>query len=157
MPSGIPSAPYPHRTPASETRRTPFRARPQTFRVDRLLVRDVSPTESALLKERARRLVDPRAQHRLASSIDHLLARARHSPRGLVEAPHVAISARQVMRNRPLFERIAELLRRPTPPLDEGIAMTSLLLHDGRSALYATDDPRDLRAALRGTIGALER
>jgi hypothetical protein len=94
---------------------------------------------------------------RLADSIDRLIALAARNPRRRVGPARVPFSGRPVGENRSTFERIAGRLRGSEPPTVQGIAMTSVLLRDNRSALYANDGGDALSVALDEIVTALER
>ena len=157
MPSGIASLPYSQRDQEPEAPlHLQLRARFASQRLDRLMARGTSPEESPLLAARARQLVDADARDRLAASVERLVALANENPHALVGPARAPFGAKRVLSNRLLFGRIAEILRQSRPPAVRGIAMTSVLLRDNASALYANDSPGDLREVLNGIADALE-
>jgi hypothetical protein len=157
VPSGIASVPHSERDQEPEApRRLLFRARFQSIRLDRLLAGGTSPDDSPRLKDRARLLTDIEARQRLAASIDGLVVVAASNQRGFVGPARAPLNPRRVIHNRAYLDRIAENLRRSHPPAVRGIAMTSNLLRDNRSPLYANDSPENLGRALAAIVAALE-
>jgi hypothetical protein len=157
MPSGIASLPYAQREQEPEAPlRLLARARFTTLRLDRRLARGASPDESPMLACRAGQLVDATARHTLAASIERLLALATDHPGRIVGPARVRFPTHHVLSNRALFDRLAELLRRPRPPIARGVAMTSVLLRDDASALYTNERPERLKEVLEAIVDLLE-
>jgi hypothetical protein len=121
-------------------------------KLDTALAQGADPTQTRELTLRAQQLVEPKKREALAEAIERLLAIAER-PRAPVQ---VTFRPTQVRANRRLLVELAARLRDHGPHPLHGLAMSALLLEDGRGPLYPGSGPRMLERALRDVLSALE-
>jgi len=106
------------------------------------------------LELRARQLGDRRTRSRLATAISNLI-RIADGYRAPITTPNPPFRPRQVRANRSLLLELAYRLRGRRAVALRGMALTSLLLRDGRGPLTTESDPATLERAVRATLAAL--
>jgi hypothetical protein len=122
--------------------------------LDAAMAGGADPARSEELELRAKQLVDRKTRNRLATAISHLV-RIADDYRAPIATPDPPFRPKQVQANRPLLVELAERLRGPRSVALPGMALTSLLLNDGRGPLTTESDPATLKRALRATLAAL--
>jgi hypothetical protein len=70
--------------------------------------------------------------------------------------PYPPFRPRQVQANRSLLLELTERLRGQRPHAVRGLAMTSLMLEDGRGPLTTDSNPATLERAVRACLSALD-
>ncbi len=105
------------------------------------------PAASAELTVLARQLIGLRAQQRLADTLERVMTAASRPPRPpSVKVPlnrHAILSARDEL------AALAERLRDGTPAPVQGMAIATLLVHDGASPLYGRRAAQDVSSLAR--------
>jgi hypothetical protein len=91
---------------------------------------DASPELSAV----AHQMVGLRAQQRLADTLERVLAAASGRPHP--GGARAALNRRGILAARADLSALAERLRAGTPAPVQGLALATLLVHDGASPLY---------------------
>ena len=122
--------------------------------LDAALAGGADPARSEELELREKQLVDRKTRNRLAGAITHLI-RVADSQRAPITTPDPPFRPKQVQANRTLLVELAERLRGPRSVALRGMALTSLLLNDGRGPLTTESDPATLERAVRATVAAL--
>lgn len=128
-------------------------AHARSFALDGQLAGGASPEATVRLALRAQRLTSMRERRGLALGIAHILASATQPP-GSHWLP-IRVCRDRVQAAADDFQALAGLLLKPAPVPAQGVAQTSLLLHDGSSPLYRRSSPEDLRARIRQAVQAL--
>lgn len=135
------------------TARDRIAVRLRASRLDRELARGEPPEATVRLALRAQHLVRPEIRRQLAGSLRRLLGAAQSPgpaalpvpvPRDLVRAASVEL--------RELIDRLVS----PAPVPARGVAMVSVLLHDGGGPLYRRSRGDDLPARVREATAALD-
>jgi len=124
--------------------------------LDAALADGADPAQSAELALRAKQLAEHKTRERLASGISHLIGIADRHRRAVVATPHAPYRPKQVQANRPLLLELELRLRGYKPVALQGLALTSLMLEDGRGPLTAENDPATLERAVQAALAALE-
>lgn len=127
--------------------------RARSFTLDGLLAGGASPEATVRLALRAQQLTSMRERRGLALGIAHILASATQPP-GSHWLP-IQVCRDRVQAAADDFRALAGLLLKPAPVPAQGVAQTSLLLHDGGSPLYRRSSPEDLRARIRQAVQVL--
>ena len=160
MPSGI--SPYTHpyhlpTTPASHRTGLMLRARVwiKQLQLDAALAGGADPTQSEELGLRAKQLAERKTRDNLASGISHLLEIADRRSRGAVAMSYAPFRTKQAQANRSLLRDLELRLRGYRPVALQGLALTSLMLEDGRGPLRTGSDPGTLERAIRDALSAL--
>jgi hypothetical protein len=122
--------------------------------LDAALAGGADPAQSEELELRAKQLADRKTRNRLAGAITHLI-RIADGHRAPITTPNPPFRPKQVQANRSLLVELAERLRGPRSVALRGMALTSLLLNDGRGPLTTESDPATLARAVRATLAAL--
>jgi hypothetical protein len=122
--------------------------------LDATLAGGADPVQSEELELRARQLADRKTRNRLAAAIRHLI-RIADGHRAPLTTPNPPFRPKQVQANRSLLVELAERLRGPRSVALRGMALTSLLLTDGRGPLTTESDPATLERAVRAALAAL--
>jgi hypothetical protein len=122
--------------------------------LDRQLAAGASPSASALLAIRSRRLIGRGRRARVAAG----LARAAHDAAAIQPAFSAAVrpDRAEVIAARTVLATLTRRLRAPAPVSARGVALLESLLSDGTSALYRPTEPGALGSHLRAAAAALE-
>jgi hypothetical protein len=123
--------------------------------LDAALAGGIDPARSAELELRAKQLPDRRTRDRLATAITRLVRIAEGPSRAPIATPNPPFRPRQVQANRRLLLELAERLQGPESVALRGMALTSLMLEDGRGPLTTDSDPLTLERAVRAALSAL--
>jgi hypothetical protein len=126
----------------------------RALELDATLAGGADPAQSEELELRAKQLADRKTRNKLATAITHLI-RIADSHRAPIATPNPPFRPKQVQANRSLLVELAERLRGPRSVALRGLALTSLLLNDGRGPLTTESDPATLERAARATLAAL--
>ena len=122
--------------------------------LDAALASGADPAQSEELELRAKQLADRKTRNRLATKITYLI-RIADGQRAPIATPDPPFRPKPVQANRSLLVELAERLRGPQSVPLRGMALTSLLLNDGRGPLTTKSDPATLERAVRTTLAAL--
>jgi hypothetical protein len=122
--------------------------------LDAALAGGAEPARSEELELRAKQLVDRKTRNRLASAITRLV-RIADGYRAPITTPDPPFRPKQVQDNRSLLVELAERLRGTRSVPLRGMALTSLLLNEGRGPLTTQSDPATLERAVQATLAAL--
>jgi hypothetical protein len=122
--------------------------------LDAALAGGADPAQSEELELRAKQLADRKTRDKLATAITHLI-RIADGHRAAIAAPNPPFRPKQA--NRALLVELAERLRGPRSVALRGMALTSLLLNDGRGPMTTESDPATLERAVRATLAALNQ
>jgi hypothetical protein len=122
--------------------------------LDATLAGAADPVQSEEIELRAKQLVDRKTRNKLATRISHLI-RIADGDRAPITTPKPPFRPKQVQANRSLLVELAQRLRGPRAVALRGMALTSLLLNDGRGPLTTESDPATLERAVRTTLAAL--
>jgi hypothetical protein len=158
MPSGIVS---PHYKPTNSAPHRPgllLRARVWTknLELDALLADGADPAQSEELGLRAKQLAARNEREKLAKSIVHLIETAEAGGRAGMAIPYPPFRWKQIQADRSLLLELAERLRSRKPVALRGVALTSLLLEDGRGPLTTNSESATLTGAVRAALSALD-
>jgi hypothetical protein len=123
--------------------------------LDAALSGGADPTQSEELALRAKQLAERKTRDNLASGISRLLEVADRRSRGAVAMPYAPFRTKQVQANRSLLRELELRLRGYKPVALQGLALTSLLLENGRGPLRTGSDPVTLVHAIRDALSAL--
>jgi hypothetical protein len=126
----------------------------RALELDAALAGGADPAKSEELELRAKQLADRKTRNKLATAITHLI-RTADGHRAPIATPNPPFRPKQVQANRSLLFELAERLRGPRSVALQGMALTSLLLNDGRGPLTTDIDPLTLKRALLTTLAAL--
>jgi hypothetical protein len=129
-------------------------ARWRAGELDRQLAEGVSPSASALLAIRCRRLTSRRYRARIATGLARRVRDAEATTRGLTAA--IRPDWREVVAARTVLATLDRRLRTPEPVSAQGMAMLGSLLTDGASPFYLPTEPGELGSRLRAAAAALE-
>jgi hypothetical protein len=110
-----------------------IRARLRRGKLEEALAGGVEPWASSALLVRAAELTSPAMRHKLAGSIDALIALAEH---GRLISSSVPIPRRAVLAERHALEDLATRLRDPAPVGVAGLALLARLLWQGSGPFY---------------------
>jgi len=124
--------------------------------LDAALASGADPAQSEELELRAKQLADRKTRNRLATAVTHLI-RIADGYRAPITTPNPPFRAKQIQANRSLLVELTERLRGPRSVALRGMALTSLLLNDGRGPLTTESDPATLERAVRATLAALNQ
>lgn len=159
MPSGIV-------TPWDMSPRPPVHHRPglilrarvwlKDLELDAALAGGADPGKSEELAFRATQLASRKKRNEMASGINHLIAIADRHSRAAIATPHAPFRPHQVQANRSLLLELEQRLRAHRPTALPGLALTSLMLEDGRGPLTTDNDPATLERAGRAALSALD-
>jgi len=127
----------------------------RALELDAALAGGADPVDSEELELRSKQLADRKTRNRLATEINHLVAIADGHSRPPITTPDPPFRPRQVRANRRLLLELAERLQGPGFVALRGMALTSLLLSEGRGPLTTESDPFVLERAVRATLAAL--
>jgi hypothetical protein len=122
--------------------------------LDAALAGGADPAQSEELELRAKQLADRKTRNKFATAITHLI-RIADGHRAPIATPNPPFRPKQVQANRSPLVELTERLRGPRSVALRGMALTSLLLNDGRGPLTTESDPLTLKRALRATLAAL--
>ena len=160
MPNGI--YPVPHRHIREQTRPRSRASHPglglrlrtwwRRDRLDEQLANGTDPRTSAELTLRADQLSSDAEPVRLADAIEHVLRESREPP----TSSHLLVRRRQVYECADELLALADRLRDDQPIDVRGVAMTALILSDGRGPLYYERASVPLPEALRSARLALD-
>ena len=126
----------------------------QAARLDRDLAAGVSTGTSAAHALRAVRITARRRPASPAGGLARVLRGASDSRPRLTGA--VVPDPRAMLAARPITVAVERRLRGAEPVAVRGVAMLGELLSVPTSAVYRSDDPRDLASGLRAAAAALE-
>ena len=129
-------------------------ARWRAGELDRQLAEGASPSASALLAIRCRRLTGRRYRARVAEGLARRVRDAEATRRGFSAA--IRPDRREVVAARTVLATLDRRLRAPEPVSAQGVAMLESLLTDGVSSLYLPTEPGELGSRLRAAAAALE-
>jgi hypothetical protein len=160
MPSGIspyytpyyiPTTPRPHRPSLM------LRARVwiKETELDAALAGGADPAQSEELALRAKQLSERNKRDELAEAISRVITIADRQRAAIATAPP-PFRPKQVQANRSLLIELARRLRGYRPVSLQGLALTSLMLEDGRGPLTTDSSPVTLERAIRATLSALD-
>jgi hypothetical protein len=124
--------------------------------LDAALAGGTNPAKSEELAHRAIQLADRKARNRMADAITRLVDIADEE-RAAIVTPGPPFTPQQVRANRSLLLELAEELRGPGAAALAGLALTSLMLEDGRGPLTTRGDPATLERALQTALSALRQ
>ena len=161
MPSGISSHYSPYYMPTTSAPRRPgllLRARVwiHDLELDAALAGGADPQQSDELALRAKQLAARKKRQELASGISRLIGIAEGHRRAPIATPHAPFRPKQVQANRSLLLKLEQRLRGYKPVALQGLALTSLMLEDGRGPLTTDSDPVTLERAVRAALSALD-
>ncbi len=105
------------------------------------------PAASAELTVVARQLIDLPAQQRLADTLDRVMSAASRRPRP--PSVKVPLNRHAILGARDELAALAERLRDGTPAPVQGLAIATLLVHDGASPLYGRRAAQDVGSLAR--------
>jgi hypothetical protein len=125
--------------------------------LDELIADGIDRGGSGVHASRVRQLVDRRYRERLASEIEAIIETAATVAAGAWQPSPSLIDLRltEISTAQPRLRALARALRDPYPPTARGVALTTLLIHHGRSPLYVDYAPGDVALAAEATIAAL--
>jgi hypothetical protein len=126
----------------------------RALELDAALAGGADPAKSEELELRAKQLADRKTRNQLSAAITNLI-RIADSRRAPIATPNPPFRPKQVRANRSVLFELAERLRGPRSVALQGMALTSLLLNDGRGPLTTDSDPLTLKRALWATLAAL--
>ena len=144
----------PSRTPDGPSLMLRARVWIRKLELDAALAGGAEPAQSEELELRAKQLADRKTRNRLAGAITRLIPIA-DGYRAPLTTPNPPFRPKQIQANRSLLVEVAERLRGPRSVALRGLALTSLLINDGRGPLTTESDPATLERALRATLAAL--
>jgi hypothetical protein len=161
MPSGISSYYSPYYMPTTPAPRRPglmLRARVwiNVLELDGALAGGADPAQSEELTLRAKQLAERKKREKLASAVWHLIGIADRHSHAPIATPYAPFRPKQVQANRSLLVELAQRLRGYRPVALQGLAVTSLMLEDGRGPLTTNSDPATLERAVRAALSALD-
>lgn len=128
----------------------------RSLELDAALAGGASPAASDELALRAEQLAEPRRRGEFAKAIMHLIEIADRNDRAAIVTPDPPFRPRQVEANRSLLLELAGRLRGQRPVALRGVALTSLMLEDGRGPLTTDGNPATLERAVRACLSALD-
>lgn len=126
----------------------------QGAQLDRELAAGASPSASAILEIRARRITRQRSRRRIAGGLIGALRRAKSGTPQISTA--IPPQTREVLAARAVLTALDQRLRTAEPVSARGVALLLTLLTDGNSPLYQPDGPGTLGSRLRAAAAALE-
>jgi hypothetical protein len=112
------------------------------------------PDASAELTVLARQLIGLPAQQRLADALDRVLTAA--SPRTRPAIAKAPLNRNEIFSARDELAALAERLREGTPAPVQGLAIATLLVHDGASPLYGRRAAQDVWSLAREALERLD-
>ncbi len=151
MPYGMPTT-----TPRGPALALRMRVWLRQLELDAALAGGADPMRSEELALRVSQLREPRSRAAQARAIEKLIGITARSSRAVVATPFPPFKRRQVQANRSLLIDLAERLGDRRPVAVRGLAITALLLEDGRGPLATSSDPRTLRRAICAARSALD-
>jgi hypothetical protein len=101
----------------------------------------------------ARQLIGRPTQHRLADALERILATASRRSRPPTKVP---LNRHEIFSARDELAALVERLREGTPAPVRGLAMATLLVHDGASPLYGGRPAQDVWGFARETRERLD-
>ena len=133
-----------------------WRTRRRAHELDAQLAGGADPFQSNELSLRVGQLASVPTRARLATSLRGAvrLADMQYDPFGM---PRPLISRGAIRANRGLLLELARCLSAGGPVGVQGLAMASLLVHDGAGPLYRDAGGDSLAATASGALGALDR
>ena len=155
MPYSVPSRSLPER-PHRPSLVLRARVWFKNVEIDTALAGGDDPTRTPELALRAEQLADPHTRARLATAIERLIAITDRGNRAAIATPLAPFRPWQVNANRSLLLGLADRLRDQGPHALPGVAMTSLMLEDGRRPLSFDDRSVTLERAVRACLTALD-
>ena len=151
LPAPQRSGGFPKREPLRSSWLIALRCRLRRNAIDRELAAGADPDSSECRHLRAAELTGERNRQALAAAYErHLFAATSFPPHDVVP-----VNWRGVRAARPRLDRLAHRLREDPCVRAQGVARARLLLTDGDSALYATDDGLSLGDEVRWTLALL--
>jgi hypothetical protein len=161
MPSGISSYYSPYYMPTTSAPRGPgllLRARVwiHDLELDAALAGGADPEQSEELALRAKQLAARKKREEMASGVSHLIEIADRHSRGPIATPYAPFRPKQVQANRSLLLKLELRLRGYKPVAVQGLALTSLMLEDGRGPLTSDSAPVTLERAVRAALSGLD-
>src|SRR4051812_27149283 len=126
-------------------------ARLRSAALDRALVRGAAPESDVALTLHARRLIAPRMRHRLAHTLQGVVAMTRRPPLPPARPPGAQVAGAGAD-----LLALAERLRRPDPVDARGVALVRMLLRDGGGPLHLDRGAGRLSAAAHAAAAALD-
>lgn len=105
------------------------------------------PNATAELAVLARQLIGLRAQQRLADTLERVMTAASRRPRP--PSAKVPLNREEILGARDELAALAERLRDGTPAPVQGLAIATLLVHDGASPLYGRRAAQDVGSLAR--------
>jgi hypothetical protein len=161
MPSGI-TSPWdlPPRAPRPAVHRPSLMLRARVWihdlELDAALAGGADPAQSEELALRAKQLAGRKKREELASAISRLIGIADGHSRAPITTPFAPFRPKQVQANRELLLELEQRLRGYKPVALRGLALTSLMLEDGRGPLTTDSAPVTLERALRAAMSGLD-
>jgi hypothetical protein len=113
----------------------------------RELARGSDPNASAELTVLSRQLIGLRAQQRLADALERVMTAASRRPRP--PSAKVPLNRPEILGARDELSALAARLRDGSPAPVQGLAIATLLIHDGASPLYSRRAPQDVGSLAR--------
>jgi hypothetical protein len=126
----------------------------KSLELDTALASGANPAQSDGLGLRAKQLTEPGRGRELAQAITHVVEIADRDNRGATLYP--PLRPRQIQANRTLLFELAKRLRGQRHSNLRGLAMTSLMLENGRGPLATDGSPARLERAVRACLSALD-
>jgi hypothetical protein len=124
--------------------------------LDAQLAEGVDPTQSPELTLRAQELATPRMRAELAFRVSRAVELADRGFEPGAITTRIPIRRTRVRACRLWLLQIVQRLRADRPLAVRGLAMTALLLEDGRGPLYADGPQGELEKTVRTTLVALD-
>jgi hypothetical protein len=161
MPSGISSYYSPYWMPSTPAPHHPglaLRARvwAKHAELDAALAGGADPAQCEELALRAGQLAAPKKREELAQAITYVIDIAEQHSHTATATLHSPYRPKQVLANRSLLLESAGRMRGQRPVAIPGLALTALMLEDGRGPLTTSSDPVALERAVRAALSALD-
>jgi hypothetical protein len=126
------------------------------FELNAALAGGADPAQSPELTLRAQQLAARKKRNQLAKAINDLIEIADRHSRATLVTPYAPFRPKQIQANRSLLLELARQLRGYKPAALRGLALTALMIEDGRGPLTTDSDPATLERAVRAALAALD-
>lgn len=135
---------------------TRVRTRLHRHKLDAELAAGADPNVEPLRRGRARELINGKTRHKIAQSIERMLAEADAAPR--LPTSRVPIARSAIRDSHPDLEALVERLKAPTYISPQGVAMALALLTSGTGPLYrdGSEHSRGLKRTLSAVLDAID-
>ena len=131
-------------------------AHARSLTLDAQLAAGAAPDTDKLRQVRARQLTAPHRRRKLAARWDDLLERCAGGTANARRVAAVPVRQRQIVAAAPQIRQLTGRLRGQLPVAAQGVAMASLLLTDGRGAVYNRSCARSLNRMLHEALELLD-